>query len=115
MKNIEYRYDPEADAIALHLGSQKPDYTVELTEHILVDLTSDSKLAGIEILDASEEISKIFNRAISKDEIKNLLCEIKQEPKNEYLIQFRSAQKNESATLLIPLYRSPIILSPGSV
>ena len=109
MKNIKYSYDPEADAIALHVGSQKPDYTIELTEHILVDLTNDSKLAGIEILDASEEISKIFNRTISKGEIKSLLCEIKHEPKNEYLIQFKSTQRNESATLLIPLYRSPII------
>lgn len=107
--NSSYNYDSDADAIAIGVGVKKPDHSVELTEHIIIDLTKDLKLAGIEILDASEEISKIFNRAVGKREIKQLLCEIRQEPKNEYLLQFKSPQKNERANLLIPLYRSPII------
>jgi uncharacterized protein YuzE len=107
--NARYNYDSDADAIAIGIGAKKPDHSVELTEHIIVDLTGDLKLAGIEILSASEEISKIFNRAVGKGEMKQLLCEIRQEPKNEYLIQFKSPQKNEKANLLIPLYRSPII------
>jgi uncharacterized protein YuzE len=107
MKNIDY--DPNADAISVAIDMKKSDVTIELTEHILIDMTNDGKLAGLEILDASEEISKIFNRIVGKDEIKQLLCEIKQEPKNEYLVQFKSPKKNELATLLIPLYKSPVI------
>jgi uncharacterized protein YuzE len=105
----KYKYDPDADAIAIGVGMKKTDHGVELTEHIIVDLTRDLKLAGIEILDASAELSKIFNRIVGKNEMKQLLCEIRQEPKNEYLVQFKSPQKNERANLLIPIYRSPII------
>ena len=105
---VRYSYDAEANAITVEVGRQKAGTTIELTEHILIDITRDGKLAGLEILDASEEISKIFNRAVSKNEIGKLLCEIKQEPANEYLVQFKSPQKNESANLLIPIYKSPI-------
>ena len=107
MKNVDY--DDEADAISVDISMKKANRTIEVTEHILVDITSDGQVAGLEILDASEEISKIFNRAVSKTEMKQLLCQVKQEPNNEYLIQFRSPQKAELANLLIPLYRSPII------
>ena len=107
MRTVKYAYDSETDVITVEL-MQKSDFTIELTENILIDITSDWKFVGMEILCATEEISKIFNRTVSKKEITNLLCEIKQEPKNEYLIQFKSSQKNESANLLIPLYRSPI-------
>ena len=107
--DIKYNYDPDADVVTVDVGMQKSDYTVELTEHILVDFTNDMRLVGIEILDASEELSKIFNRAISKDEMKQMLCEIKQEPANDYLVQFKSPKKNESATLFIPVYKSPVI------
>ncbi len=107
---IQYNYDPDADIIAVEINMQKSDYTLELTEHILVDVTNDMKLVGIEILDASEEISKLFNRHVSKNEMKQLLCKIKQEP-NEYLVQFKSPQKNENANLFIPLYRSSVLLS----
>lgn len=109
MKNVKYNYDSEVDAISIGVGMQRSYFTIELTEHILVDITGAWKFVGIEILDASKEISKIFNRAVSKEEMKQLLCEIKQEPKNEYLIQFKSPQKAVQVNLLIPLYRSPII------
>jgi uncharacterized protein YuzE len=105
---FKYDYDSDADAISIDVGSLKSDITIELSEHILVDLSSEGKLVSIEIIEASSEISRLFNRAVSKDEIKQMLCEIKQEPENEYLIQFKSPGKNESANLLIPLYKSPV-------
>ena len=107
MKSINY--DSVADAITVEVTAKKSDVTIELTEHILIDMTNDGKLVGLEILDASEEISKIFNRLMAKEEISQLLCQIKQEPKNEYLIQFKSPQRNEFAAFLIPLYKSPVI------
>jgi hypothetical protein len=83
--------------------------TIELTEHILFDLTTEGKPVSLEILDASDEISKLFNRIVTKEEIKQLLCDIVPEPRNEYLIRFKSPQKNEIASFLIPIYKSPIL------
>ncbi len=107
MKGV--KYDPEADALSVALGSIKSDITIEFTEHILVDMTNDGKFVGIETLDASEEISKMFSRIMEKSEIKQLLCEIRQELNNEYLIQFKSPRDNQLVNLIIPLYKSPII------
>lgn len=107
MKNIDY--DDEADAISVDIGVKKAHMTIELTEHILIDITSNGQITGLEILDASEEISKLFNRMVSKTEIKQLLCQIKQEPNNGYLLQFNSPKKNQRANVLVPLYRSPLI------
>ncbi len=107
MKNVDY--DDEADAISVDISMKKANRTIEVTEHILVDITSDGQVAGLEILDASEEISKIFNRAVSKTEMKQLLCQVKQEPNNEYLIQFNSPKRNQLANVLFPVYKSPLI------
>lgn len=107
MKHVDY--DDEADAISVDISMKKASRTIELTEHMLVDITSDGQVAGLEILDASEELSKIFGRAVPKSEIKQLLCQIKQEPNNEYLIQFNSPKKNQVANVLFPVYKSPLI------
>jgi uncharacterized protein YuzE len=108
MKHVNF--DPEADAIAVAISAKKVYRTIELTEHILVDVTDSGQIVGLEILDASEEISKLFGRAVSKAEIKDLLCQIRQKPNDEYLIQFSSPKKNNQvATYLFQLYRSPLI------
>jgi uncharacterized protein YuzE len=107
MKNVDY--DEEADTISVDISTKKADRTIEITEHILVDITSDGQVSGLEILDASEEISKIFARAVPKSEIRQLLCQIKQEPNNEYLIQFNSLKKKQVANGLFPIYKSPLI------
>lgn len=105
---VRYAYDPDADAISIAVGSRKSDATIELSERILIDITNDWKLVGIEIIDASAEISRLFNRALGKDELKQLLCEVRESPADEYLVQFKTHRSGESANLLIPLYRSPI-------
>jgi uncharacterized protein YuzE len=107
MKKIDY--DSETDAITLEVSHKKVHQTIELTEHILVDMTENGAIVGLEILDASSEISKIFNRVVPKSEITKLLCQIKQEPNNEYLIQFSSPERNQMANLLFPVYKSPLI------
>ncbi|MFH0884151.1 MAG: DUF2283 domain-containing protein [Candidatus Micrarchaeota archaeon] len=105
---VRYAYDPDADAISIAVGTRKSDATMELSEHILVDVSNDWKLVGIEIIDASAEISRLFNRAVGKEEIRHLLCEVREAPADEYLVQFKTQKSGESANLLIPLYRSPI-------
>lgn len=107
MKSIDY--DPEADAISLDISAKKVYRTIELTEHILVDIASDGKPIGLEIHDASEELSKIFNRAVSKAEISQLLCRIRQESDSGYLVQFSSPKRKQVANLLFPVYKSPLL------
>lgn len=107
MKRVDY--DPEADAFSFDISPRAAHRTIEITEHLLVDISSDGKIVGIEMLDASEEISKIFNRAVPKEEIKQLMCRIRREPNNEYLIQFNSPMKKEVANLLFPVYKSPLL------
>lgn len=103
-------FDPEADAIAVAISAKKVYRTIEFTEHILVDISDSNQIVGLEILDASEEISKVFGRVVSKAEIKQLLCQVTQKPNDEYLIQFNSPRKNNQvATFLFQIYRSPLI------
>ncbi|MDO9528473.1 MAG: DUF2283 domain-containing protein [Syntrophales bacterium] len=48
-------YDEEVDALYLQLGDEKPDGVIEIAEGLNIDTTTDGKLAGIEILKASEK------------------------------------------------------------
>jgi uncharacterized protein YuzE len=50
-------YDDSVDAVYLKLSERKPDGVVELAEGINLDTTDDGKLAGIEILKASQKIN----------------------------------------------------------
>jgi len=49
-------YDDEVDAVYLKLSDEKPDGVVEIAEGVNLDTTTDGKLAGIEILKASQKI-----------------------------------------------------------
>ncbi|MBN1360103.1 MAG: DUF2283 domain-containing protein [Sedimentisphaerales bacterium] len=49
-------YDDEVDALYLRLGDETPDGVVEIAEGVNVDTTSQGRIAGIEILNASKKI-----------------------------------------------------------
>ena len=49
-------YDKEVDALYIKLGTKSPDGVVEISEGVNLDTTSEGKLVGIEILDASKKI-----------------------------------------------------------
>ncbi len=49
-------YDKEVDALYLKLGTKSPEGVVEISEGVNVDTTSEGKIVGIEILDASKKI-----------------------------------------------------------
>jgi len=51
---MKVHYDEEVDALYLQLGDEKPDGFIEIAEGLNIDTTTDGKLAGIEILKASE-------------------------------------------------------------
>ena len=50
-------YDNEIDAIYIKLSNKKPDGVIEITEGVNLDTTSDNKIVGIEILNASKKMN----------------------------------------------------------
>jgi uncharacterized protein YuzE len=49
-------YDKEIDAVYIKLGNKAPDGVIEVSEGVNLDTTSDGKIVGIEILDASKKM-----------------------------------------------------------
>ena len=49
-------YDKEVDALYIKLGNKRPDGVIEASEGVNIDTTSDDRIVGIEILDASKKI-----------------------------------------------------------
>jgi len=49
-------YDKEVDALYLKLGNKVPEGVIEISEGVNLDTTSEGKIVGIEILDASKKI-----------------------------------------------------------
>ena len=54
---MKVHYDEEIDALYLKLSDQQPDGVIEIAEGINIDTTADGKLAGIEILKASNKFN----------------------------------------------------------
>ena len=58
---MKVHYDEEVDALYIKMGDQEPDGVIEITDGINIDSTTDGKLTGIEILQASKKsFRKIF-------------------------------------------------------
>ena len=55
---MNIKYDRKTDALYIDIASGKYEKTNKVTESILVDVTSEGKVLGIEILDASENIKQ---------------------------------------------------------
>jgi uncharacterized protein YuzE len=49
-------YDDEVDALYLKLGEETPEGVIEISDGVNLDTTSEDKIVGIEILDASKKI-----------------------------------------------------------
>ena len=56
MAEMKIYYDNMVDALYLKLGDGNPEGVVELSEGVNLDQTSDGKIVGIEILNASNKI-----------------------------------------------------------
>ena len=54
---MKVHYDDEIDALYIRLSNQNPDGVIEITEGINIDTTAAGKLAGIEILKASQKMN----------------------------------------------------------
>lgn len=54
---MKVHYDKEVDAVYIKLGNQKPDGVIEIAEGVNLDTTSENKIVGIEILQASRKMN----------------------------------------------------------
>ena len=62
-------YDNEVDALYLKLSNDPPEGVIEMAEGVNLDTTSEDKIVGIEILNASKKIDlkTILSCAIELD------------------------------------------------
>jgi uncharacterized protein YuzE len=54
---MKMSYDADVDAVYLELLRSEPDGVIEVAEGIHIDVTSDGRIVGIELLDASKKVS----------------------------------------------------------
>ncbi len=81
---MQISYDKKVDAVAIWFGELKSERTIEVTEDIFVDIDKDGRLAGIEVLNASEklDIGDLINISVllfDKNGEKIVLTELKNE------------------------------------
>ncbi len=55
-KTMRVYYDNEADALHLRLGDETAEGVIEIAEGVNLDTTSQDRIVGIEILNASKKI-----------------------------------------------------------
>ncbi|MDO8692303.1 MAG: DUF2283 domain-containing protein [Dehalococcoidia bacterium] len=67
---MRIEYDPEADALYIHLREVSVGDTVDIEQGVTVDLDTDGHIIGVEILDASLRFSR---EELGKVSIENLL------------------------------------------
>jgi len=54
---MKIHYDNEVDALYIKLGNKSPDGVIEISEGVNLDTTSEDKIVGIEILNASKRMN----------------------------------------------------------
>ncbi len=105
MKKFNFDYDEENDDLFVYSERKKSSGSVELGNFIL-DFDENGDLTAMEILDASEVLSKILSKIVEISKIKEIKIEI---------INFRNIDaitfsmyinnKEEKANILIPHIR----------
>jgi len=54
---MKITYDKKVDAIYIGLSNLNPEGVIEVADGINIDVTSDGKVVGIELLDAKQKVS----------------------------------------------------------
>jgi len=66
---MEFRYDEEADAMYIYLEKGgEYDVSQEIGDGVILDVSKEGKISGIEILDVSDKISEaVLKRMVLKE------------------------------------------------
>jgi uncharacterized protein YuzE len=54
---MKITYDKEVDAVYIQLSVGQPEGVIEVADGINIDVSSDGKIVGIELLNATEKVS----------------------------------------------------------
>ena len=54
---MKVTYDKDANAVYIQLSLQQPEGVIEVADGINIDVSSDGKIVGIELLNATEKVS----------------------------------------------------------
>ena len=54
---MKITYDKDVDAVYIRLSLEQPEGVIEVADGINIDVSSDGKIVGIELLDAKQKIS----------------------------------------------------------
>jgi len=70
VKVAKVEYDQNADAMYIWLRKAKYEISEEIAENVIIDLSKDGRIIGIEILDVSKNLSeKLVNKIIRSEKI----------------------------------------------
>lgn len=61
---MKVRYDKEVDAVYIYAEDGEYEISEEVGEGVVIDISKDGKVMGMEILDASEKISPNILKSI---------------------------------------------------
>ena len=68
-EKIQIDYDEEFDDLYVYKKDKKSDFSVNLGDFV-IDVSKDGSINGIEILEASDTLSKLLNTTITASDIK---------------------------------------------
>ena len=54
---MKITYDKDVDAVYIQLSVEQPEGVIEVADGINIDVSSDGKIVGIELLNATEKVS----------------------------------------------------------
>ncbi|MFA4945935.1 MAG: DUF2283 domain-containing protein [Candidatus Micrarchaeia archaeon] len=99
-------YDESVDALYIKFSSKPAYFTVELSPRIAVDVNRDGRTVGVELLDASRVVSDLFQKTVSRGQVKRILCTVSE--KDAVYLNFEL--EGARASLAVPLaYKSPVL------
>ncbi|MEK6914255.1 MAG: DUF2283 domain-containing protein [Nanoarchaeota archaeon] len=115
--DYKFHYDKENDIFYISSANEKVEESVEFSEDIVLDLTKEGRVIGVELFYASEFLN-IFNKEINKEFLMNLSnagLEYKDFRNVWYIMLILKSGKKEINQVLPPLkkseYTSPLITS----
>ncbi len=102
------QYDQQANAFYMHLSSRKAWETLEINQHINIDLDKQGRIAGVELLNVRQFIQQIFGSAPTAEKLKSLKVEVCTETGGEVVLRMNYI--HEHVLYAIPkAYTSPLV------
>ena len=111
MKDFNFSYDEENDDLFIYLEGKKSAGAVEVGDFV-IDFDDDENLVAVEIINASEVLSKLVSKVVSLSNIKSIqLNIIKFRNMNAVDMQVQFGDRIERVQLILPVIRkrSPVL------